>query len=373
MSTVKRKVMTVVGTRPEIIRLSRIIPLLDDYFDHKLIHTGQNFTPSLSDVFFEDLGLRSPDILLNISHESLGASLGDLFSKIEREFITFQPEAVVILGDTNSALTSIIARRLNIAVYHLEAGNRSFDSNVPEEINRRIVDHTADFNLVYSEHARRNLLAEGLHPRFIGLIGSPLNEVISHYQSRIDASSALHQYGLTTGDYFLVSIHRQENVDTPERIKAVASMLNEIAENFNSPILFSLHPRTRSKLESYDISLHSNIRCVEPLGFFDFCKLQMHSRLIISDSGSISEEAAIMGTKAITLRNSMERPEALEVGNVIMSGVGRSDFSVLLRSALELPIADALPAEYLITDTSHRVVKFIISTISEHKFWVNVR
>jgi UDP-N-acetylglucosamine 2-epimerase (non-hydrolysing) len=365
--------MTVVGTRPEIIRLSRIIPLLDEYFDHKLIHTGQNFTRSLSDIFFEELDLRSPDILLNISHDSLGASLGDLFTKIEKEFIAFQPEAVVILGDTNSALTSIIARRMNIAVYHLEAGNRSFDSNVPEEINRRIVDHTSDFNLVYSEHARRNLLAEGLHPRFVGLIGSPLNEIISHYRDKIETSRALNDYGLVEENYFLVSVHRQENVDTPERLKAVASMLNELGENYESPILFSLHPRTRSKLESYGISLHPNVRCVEPLGFFDFCKLQIHSRLVISDSGSISEEAAIMGIRAITLRNSMERPEALEVGNVIMSGVGRSDFGVLVRSALELPIASKLPDDYLITDTSQRVVKFIISTISEHKFWVNIR
>jgi UDP-N-acetyl-L-fucosamine synthase len=369
----KRRVMTVVGTRPEIIRLSRIIPLLDEHFEHKLVHTGQNFTNTLSDVFFDELGIREPDAYLHISSNSLGESLGNLFSRIEKEFIAFAPEALVVLGDTNSALATIVARRMNIPTFHLEAGNRSFDANVPEEVNRKIVDHTADFNLVYSEHARRNLIAEGLNPRFIGLIGSPLNEVLNYYRPKIDESKILGKLGLTAGSYFLASVHRQENVDSIERLSKVASALNSIAETYKSPVVLSLHPRTENKLEKHGIRLHPGIQVSEPFGFLDYCNLQLNARLTISDSGSVSEEAALLGTRAVTLRNSMERPEALEAGSLMLVGIERNDFLQVLESALTLPLSNHLPEEYLISDSSSRVVKYIISLINEHKFWLNLR
>lgn len=369
----KRRVMSVVGTRPEIIRLSRIIPLLDEHFEHKLVHTGQNFTNTLSDVFFEELGIREPDAYLQISSNSLGESLGNLFSRIEKEFIAFAPEALVVLGDTNSALATIVARRMNIPTFHLEAGNRSFDANVPEEVNRKIVDHTADFNLVYSEHARRNLIAEGLNPRFIGLIGSPLNEVLNYYRPKIDESKILGKLGLTSGNYFLASVHRQENVDSIERLSKVASALNSIAETYKSPVVLSLHPRTENKLEKHGIRLHPGIQVSEPFGFLDYCNLQLNARLTISDSGSVSEEAALLGTRAVTLRNSMERPEALEAGSLMLVGIERNDFLQVLESALTLPLSNHHPEEYLISDSSSRVVKYILSLINEHKFWLNLR
>jgi UDP-N-acetylglucosamine 2-epimerase (non-hydrolysing) len=369
----KRRVMTIVGTRPEIIRLSRIIPLLDEHFEHKLVHTGQNFTKTLSDIFFDELEIREPDAFLHISSDSLGESLGNLFSRVEKEFITFAPDALVVLGDTNSALATIVARRMNIPTFHLEAGNRSFDANVPEEVNRKIVDHTADFNLVYSEHARRNLIAEGLNPRFIGLMGSPLNEVLNYYRPKIESSEILDKLHLTTGNYFLASVHRQENVDSVERLSQVASALNSLTESYKLPVLLSLHPRTKSKLDQYGIRLHPDILISEPFGFLDYCKLQLNARLTISDSGSISEEAALLGTRAVTLRNSMERPEAMEAGSLILVGIERSDLLQVLESALTLPLSKHQPDDYLISDSSARVVRFILSSISEHKFWMNIR
>jgi UDP-N-acetylglucosamine 2-epimerase (non-hydrolysing) len=369
----KRRFVTIVGTRPEIIRLSRIIPLLDEYFDHRLIHTGQNFTSSLSDVFFRDLALRSPDVNLEIPTSSLGKSLSALFVGVEEQLLAFKPQGILILGDTNSALTSIMARRMGIPVYHLEAGNRSFDLNVPEEINRRIIDHASDFNLVYSEHARRNLLSEGLNPRFISLIGSPLQEVIKYCENDINASQVLNDLALEPKNFILVSIHRQENVDSKERLNQVVEMLNELAENFSDKIVLSLHPRTKDKLQKHKFELNPKIILCEPFGFLDFCKLQQEATLTISDSGSISEEAAILGSKAITLRNSIERPEALEAGSIVLAGIGRFDFTALVNATLKLPQASKIPSEYEIDDTSIRVVKFVLSTISEYKFWENLR
>lgn len=365
--------MTIVGTRPEIIRLSRIIPLLDEYFEHKLVHTGQNFTKTLSDIFFTELEIRQPDAFLQISSDSLGESLGNLFSRVEKEFISFAPDALVVLGDTNSALSTIVARRMNIPTFHLEAGNRSFDANVPEEVNRKIVDHTADFNLVYSEHARRNLIAEGLNPRFIGLMGSPLNEVLNYYRPKIDSSDILGKLGLTKDNYFLASVHRQENVDSIERLFQVVNVLNTLTENYKLPVILSLHPRTKSKLDQYGITFHPEIHISEPFGFLDYCKLQLNALLTISDSGSISEEAALLGTRAVTLRNSMERPEAMEAGSLMLVGIDRSDLLQVLESALTLPLPMHQPDDYLISDSSSRVVKFILSSVGEHKFWMNIR
>jgi UDP-N-acetylglucosamine 2-epimerase (non-hydrolysing) len=375
----KPTVVTVVGTRPEIIRLSRVIPLLDKHFNHIFVNTGQNKDPMLSKVFFDELEIRTPDVFLDVNTSTLGAALGDTLAKIEKVLLEHKPDAVLILGDTNSAISAVLAKRMHIPVYHMEAGNRSFDENVPEETNRRLVDHVSDFNLPYTEHARRNLLTEGLPPRRIMVSGSPMREVLDYYMSKIQASKILKTLELEPQKYFLVSAHRQENVDSSERLKDLLETLKKVHETWGFPILVSTHPRTRKQLES--ISGYKETKGVvfhEPFGFIDYNKLQLNAKCVLSDSGTISEESIILGFPAVTIRDSMERPEALESGGIVMTGLKAENVIAGIRSVTEdgyhsKATAAQLPAGYEVTDCSTRVVRFMLSTISRHHEWAGIR
>ncbi|GAA4986988.1 non-hydrolyzing UDP-N-acetylglucosamine 2-epimerase [Actinopolymorpha pittospori] len=373
------KVMTIVGTRPEIIRLSRVIARLDQSVDHVLVHTGQNYDYNLNQVFFEDLGLRRPDHYLDVDTSSLGRVLGETLIRTEDVLRAEEPDAVVVLGDTNSCIAAVMAKRMRIPVYHLEAGNRCFDENVPEETNRRLVDHVADFNLVYTEHARRNLLAEGLHPRRILLTGSPMREVLDHYRPRIEASDVLERLGLERGRYFLASAHREENVDDPARLRLLVECVVAVRQRWQLPVLVSTHPRTRKRLASLTTTQPTEgIDFHEPFGFLDYVNLQLNAACVLSDSGTISEESAILGFPAVTLRESIERPEALDAGAIIMTGLHPDD----VEDAVAAQIANGpqdqragllRPAEYDIGDTSRRTVRFILSTAHRHHAWAGIR
>ena len=373
-------VVTIVGTRPEIIRLSRIIPKLDKTFNHVFVHTGQNKDPMLNDVFFKDLDLRAPDVFLEVDTSSLGAVLGDTLKKIETVFLKYKPDAVLILGDTNSAISAVLAKRMHVPVYHMEAGNRSFDENVPEETNRRLVDHVSDFNLPYTEHARRNLLDEGIHPRRLMMSGSPMREVLDHYRSKIEASSVLADLGLEKDKYFLVSAHRQENVDSPERLKDLLDSLKAVHDEWKLPLMVSTHPRTRKQLEA--ISGYKETKGVtfhEPFGFLDYNKLQLNAKCVISDSGTISEESTILGFPAITIRDSIERPETLDFGGIIMTGLRSDNVLAGMKEALHSAGQEkgsansSYPQGYEVSDCANRVVKFMLSTISRHNDWAGIR
>jgi UDP-N-acetylglucosamine 2-epimerase (non-hydrolysing) len=334
----------------------------------------------LNDVFFKDLDLRAPDVFLNVDTTSLGAVLGDTLKKIEAVYLEHKPDAVLILGDTNSAISAVLAKRMHIPVYHMEAGNRSFDENVPEETNRRLVDHVSDFNLPYTEHARRNLQAEGIHPRRIMMSGSPMREVLEHYRSKIDSSQILQTLGLESKKYFLVSAHRQENVDSPDRLKDLLNSLKAIHEEWKLPLMVSTHPRTRKQLEA--IPGYKDIQGVtfhEPFGFLDYNKLQLNAKCVISDSGTISEESTILGFPAITIRDSIERPEALDFGGMVMTGLREDNVLAGIRESLESAAerdsreAQSFPQGYEVADCSARVVKFMLSTITRHHDWAGIR
>ncbi len=369
----KTKVTTFVGTRPEIIRMSVIIAKFDKHFDHRLIHTGQNPDPLMKDVFFEELGVRQPDAYFRDDHKSLGEFLANLFVATERELSENRPDAIVILGDTNSALAAIIAKRLGIAIYHLEAGNRSFDSNVPEEINRRIVDHIADFNFPYSELARANLISEGIHPRKIALMGSPLYEVFKKNISAIRSCNVLNRLGLNDKEFFLISAHRQENVDSDERLTELLVTLNVIAEKFGLPVLVSTHPRTQMRVDRIKVEKNELINFHEPFGFLDYNKLQLSSRMVLSDSGTIAEESIMLGFPAITIRDSMERPEALEAGSLVMSGVNSERVLEAIEIVENSTKPDPSPDEYKYADVSTRIVNYLISTVHRYEFWNGIR
>ena len=365
--------MTVVGTRPEIIRLSRVLDRLDRTVDHVLVHTGQNWDPGLSDVFFADLALRAPDRFLHVDTSSLGRVLGGVLTGVEDAIRDVRPDALLVLGDTNSCIAALIARRMKVPVYHMEAGNRCFDQNVPEETNRRLVDHVSDFNLVYTEHARRNLLAEGLHPRRILLTGSPMREVLEHYRPAIDASGVLSRLSLEPGGYFLVSAHREENVDDPRRLVRLLECLRAVNDEWDLPVLVSTHPRTRKRIEELAVapSTVEGIAFHEPFGLLDYVRLQTQARCVLSDSGTISEESGILGFPAVTLRESIERPEALDAGSIVMTGLDPS----LVVEAVSLAVGRPVPCpeDYRIADTSARVVTFILSTVYRHHEWAGVR
>jgi UDP-N-acetylglucosamine 2-epimerase (non-hydrolysing) len=364
----KLRVVTVVGTRPEIIRLSRLIPLLDEVTHHTLVHTGQNFDPNLTEVFFEDLGLRLPDIQLSIDGASLGRSLGSLLPQVEEVLANLMPQAVMVLGDTNSSLVSIICERMSIPVYHMEAGNRSFDANVPEELNRRLVDHISSFNLPYNESSRRNLLAEGLNPRRVLKTGSPLPEVIAHYADKISSSPILDEVGVRRDGYFLASFHRQENVDFPERLGMILESLESVAERWNKPVIISTHPRTAKRLLELGVAESSRLRFTSPMSFSQYCKLQANSSCVISDSGTISEESAILKFPAITIRDSMERPESLESGGIVLSGLAPNEVLNAVEWSMSHP-NKAIPDGCEVLDFSHRVVSQVLSTAPLHKKW----
>jgi UDP-N-acetylglucosamine 2-epimerase len=364
------KVMVVLGTRPEIIRLSRVIARLDDTpgIEQVLVHTGQNYDPKLNEIFFSDLGLRKPDHHLEISRDSLGAAYGDILRRSEEVLLAEQPQALMVLGDTNSALSAIMAKRMHIPVFHMEAGNRSFDENVPEEVNRKIVDHIADFNLVYTEHARRHLLAEGLPSRRVFLTGSPMREVLDHQQSKIDASTATAELGLERDAYFLLSAHREENVDSRERLRTLMDTVAALHEQFDLPIIATVHPRTRRRMEEHRIPSPPGMRSLAPFGYSDYCRLQLDARCVLSDSGTITEEAAILGLRAVTLRDSMERPEGLDTGSIMLVGLERSSVIPAVRAAVALPVGSP-PTDYQPTDTSHRVVRLLLGLTGRHRAW----
>ena len=373
------KVMTVVGTRPELIRLSRVIHRLDETVDHVLVHTGQNYDYSLNEVFFRDLGIREPDHMLGVDTSSLGAVLGGTLIAAERVMLEEKPDAVLVLGDTNSCISAVMARRLRIPVYHMEAGNRCFDENVPEETNRKLVDHVADFNLVYTEHARRNLLAEGLHPRRIIKTGSPMREVLDAYRGEILASDVLRRLGLTEGGYFLVSAHREENVDHPDRLRALLDCLVAVREAYALPVFVSTHPRTRKRLESLpEWAEPEGITFSDPLGFHDYNRLQLSAACCLSDSGTIAEESTLLGFPAVTLRDSIERPEALDTGGIVMTGLDRDDVVAAVGVAMTAGhnrdgVGPLTPDDYLIDNSSERAVNFILSTARRHHVWAGIR
>lgn len=375
------KVMTILGTRPEIIRLSRVLACLDAHTDHRIVHTGQNYDYTLNEIFFSDLGVRSPDHFLGVGGGTLGETLGRILVETERVLATERPDAVLILGDTNSAISAIMARRMRIPVYHMEAGNRCYDRNVPEETNRKLVDHIADFNLVYTEHARRHLLSEGLHHRRIYLTGSPMREVLDHYRLQIESSGILMRLGLRPSGYMVASLHREENVDCSQRLAALIAGLNALVAEYDMPVVLSTHPRTRKRLDTLNgPSLDSRIRSLEPFGFHDYNRLQMDSFCTISDSGTIAEEASMLDFPAITPRDAIERPEALDTGGLILTGLDPIAILEGVRAARAFHVrrqgsgpSRAIPDGYGVTDTSQRVVSLILGTARLSNSWDGIR
>lgn len=368
MST-RLKIVTVVGTRPEIIRLSSVIKLLDAHTELVLVHTGQNYDYELNEVFFEDLGLRAPDHFLEADTSSLGTALGTIISGTEKVLQGEKPDAFLVLGDTNSCISALMAKRMKVPVFHMEAGNRSFDENVPEETNRRLVDHVSDYNLVYTEHGRRNLLAEGIHPSRILLTGSPMREVLEENAEQIAASDALQKQGLIPQGYFLVSLHREENVDKPERLQAAVDTLEALHEKYDIPVLVSTHPRTKKRLEALGVQEKEGFIFHPPFGFHDYIKLQKEAKLVLSDSGTISEESSILDFPAVTMRDFIERPESQDTGAIIAAGLESTDVLDAVEIALELFKSrrqSVVPADYAIKDTSSRVLTYIRSTAHSH-------
>ncbi|MEZ9424134.1 non-hydrolyzing UDP-N-acetylglucosamine 2-epimerase [Vibrio lentus] len=361
----KLKVVTVVGTRPEIIRLSRTINKLDAYTDHILVHTGQNYDYELNQIFFDDLGIRSPDIFLECAGNTAAETMAQVISKSDKLFEEIKPEAVLILGDTNSALSAISAKRKKIPIFHMEAGNRCFDLRVPEEINRKIVDHISDVNLPYSDIARDYLLREGISPDFIVKTGSPMDEVLSHYEEKILQSDVLDRLNLTSEEYFLVSVHREENVDSERNINDYVLALNTIAKKYNLPIIVSTHPRTRKKIEQLNLEFHDLVRLMKPLGFSDYIRLQKDAKVVLSDSGTITEESSILNFPAINIREAQERPEGFEEGAVMFTGMS------VERILQAIEILDDQPrgehrllnkvSNYIAPNVSDKVLRTIIS------------
>ena len=318
----KLKVMSVVGTRPEIIRLSRVLAKLDEHCEHILVHTGQNYDFELNEVFFNDLGVRKPDYFLNAAGKNAAETIGQVIIKVDQVLEEVNPEAMLVLGDTNSCISAIPAKRRKVPIFHMEAGNRCFDQRVPEETNRKIVDHTADINLTYSTIARDYLLAEGIPADRIIKTGSPMFEVLTHYMPQIDSSNVLKELELKKGNFFVVSAHREENVDSSKQLINLANTLNEVAEHYDMPVIISTHPRTRNRIEAQGIEFHKNIRLLKPLGFHDYNNLQKNAKAVLSDSGTINEESSIMNFPALNLREAHERPEGMEEASVMMVGLG---------------------------------------------------
>jgi UDP-N-acetylglucosamine 2-epimerase (non-hydrolysing) len=321
MSMKKLKVMTVVGTRPEIIRLSRVLARLDEHCEHVLVHTGQNYDYELNQIFFDDLGIRKPDHFLNAAGGGAAETIGKIIIAMDEVLAAEKPEALLVLGDTNSCLSVIPAKRRKIPIFHMEAGNRCFDMRVPEEINRRIVDHTADINLTYSSIAREYLLREGLPPDMVIKTGSPMAEVLGHYKPRIDSSDVLARLGLEEGQFFVVSAHREENIDSDANFGKLVQALNAVAEGYGLPVIVSTHPRTQKRVDAMGAQFHANVRLLKPLGFTDYNKLQLSARAVLSDSGTINEESSIMNFPALNLREAHERPEGMEEAAVMMVGL----------------------------------------------------
>ena len=359
----KMKVATILGTRPEIIRLAECIKLCDQFFDHILIHTGQNYDYELNEIFFEDLNLRKPNFFLNVAGKHLGETIGNVISKSYEILASEMPDALLVLGDTNSVLSTIAAKRLKIPIFHMEAGNRCFDQNVPEEINRKISDHISDINLTYTEHSRRYLLSEGYRKDHVFVTGSPLREVLNKYKDKISESDVAERLELVKNKYFVVSAHREENIDLNDNFEILSDSLNAVAEKYQMPIIFSTHPRTKNRIEKNKIKFHPLIKNVPPLGFFDYVNLQQNAYVVLSDSGTISEEAAMMGFPAVSIRTSTERPEAIDAGTIVLGGITKNQILNSIEITKNLPVTEntELPWEYNVTNTSQRVIKAIQS------------
>ena len=367
MSMEKMTVMSVVGTRPEIIRLSRVFAKLDEFCNHVLVHTGQNYDHELNQVFFEDLGIRNPDYFLNAAGKNAAETMGQVIIKVDQILESVSPEAILILGDTNSCLAAIPAKRRKVPVFHMEAGNRCFDQRVPEEINRKIVDHIADINMPYSTIARDYLISEGIPADRIVKTGSPMYEVLSHYMTEIDGSKILESLDIESGKFFVVSAHREENVDSSGHLLSLANSLNTIAEHFDLPVIVSTHPRSRQRIESQGIKFHKNIRLLKPLGFHDYNCLQKNAKAVLSDSGTINEESSIMNFSALNIREAHERPEGMEEGAVMMVGLE------IKRIMQALAILESQPSgeerllrrveDYSMPNVSEKVLRIILSYV----------
>ena len=360
--------MTIFGTRPEIIRLSPLLKILDEYCEHITVHTGQNYQESLSDIFIRDLEVRTPDVHFGIKSKSFGEQIGQILSKTDEVLEKYKPDKVLILGDTNSALSAIIAARRGIPVFHMEAGNRCFDNRVPEEINRRIIDHSSTILLPYTERSKENLISEGIERERIYVTGNPIKEVLDTFSRQIEQSDALVRFGENSSAYFLVTLHRSENVDLPERLRKILESFKMVVEKFDKNILVSVHPRTREKLAKFGLKpKDERIRLLEPLGFFDFVKLEKNALAVLTDSGTVQEECAIFGIPNVTLRDVTERPETIECGSNILSG---ADCDSILRS-LELAISQSAiwkaPQEYLVENVAQVVSKIILGYTSTKK------
>jgi len=360
------KVMTIVGTRPEIIKLSRVISILDQHTDHILVHTGQNYDYELNEVFFQQLEIRKPDHFLSAVGETVAQTIGNVIAKSDEVMKLEQPQAVLLLGDTNSCLSAISAKRRKIPIFHMEAGNRCFDQRVPEEINRKIVDHISDINMTYTEHARRYLLSEGIRPETIIKTGSPMKEVLEYYLPEIKSSDVLKRLNLEPNRYFLVSAHREENVDSETNFNDLLASLNAIAEKFDQPVIVSTHPRTRKQLKALDIdTINAQIRFVKPFGFFDYVNLQLNAFCVVSDSGTITEESSILNFPAVTIRQAHERPEGMDEGTLIMCGLKPErvveSINIVTSKYSRNSRCFKLVQDYDTDNVSHKVLRVILS------------
>ena len=360
------KVMTVFGTRPEIIRLCRLLPLLDRHTDHVVVHTGQNFDERLSDIFLRDLGVRAPDVHMGVRAEGFAAQAGGILQAAERLLRQHRPDRVLILGDTNSGLVAIVAARLGIPVFHMEAGNRCYDDRVPEEINRRIIDHCSTVLMPYTERSAENLVREGIERDRVFVIGNPIFEVLEAFRRQIDASDALARYGVTAREYFLVTLHRAENVDDSGRLRSFFGALSSIASRFGQPVLVSLHPRTRDTLARHGVAA-DGVRLLEPFGFFEFVHLERHARAVLTDSGTVQEECAIFRVPNVTLRDVTERPETIECGSNILAGAAPGDIARALDVALAAPTDWVPPTGYLATHVAATVLKLVLGYTSQRR------
>ncbi|CAM3403091.1 non-hydrolyzing UDP-N-acetylglucosamine 2-epimerase [Aquirufa ecclesiirivi] len=356
----KLKLVTVLGTRPEIIRLAEIIKLADQVFEHTLVHTGQNYDYNLNEVFFNDLGLREPDHFLGVVGDDLGETIGNIISKTYKLFKLLKPDALLVLGDTNSVLCTISAKRLKIPIFHMESGNRCFDQNVPEETNRKISDHISDINLTYTENSRRYLLSEGFRKDHVFVTGSPLYEVLLKFDKEINQSSLIQDLNLKKGSYFVVSAHREENIDIESNFINLVDAINHVAKTFEKPIIFSTHPRTKNIIEKRGLQFHPNIKLHNPFGFFDYVNLQKNSFCVLSDSGTISEESAMVGFPAVSIRTSTERPEAIEAGSIVLGGITRNEIENAINVIIQTnQVQMEIPNEYKIKNVSTKIVRII--------------
>lgn len=362
--TRKLKLMTILGTRPEIIRLSEVIKCADRYFDHVLVHTGQNYDYELNQVFFEELGLRAPDHYLDCAGKNLGATMGSILAKSYDVLQEERPDALLVLGDTNSALSAISAKRLKIPIFHMEAGNRCWDWNVSEMVNRTIVDHISDINLPYTENSRRYLLSEGIDGKTMFVTGSPMKEVLEAHREQIEASDVFGRLGLEAGKYFLLSAHREENIDNEENFFSLMNAINGIAERYQMPVIYSMHPRSRKFIGQRNFQFHPLVRSLKPFGYLDYNKLQRSAACVLSDSGTLSEESALLDFPAVLIRTSTERPEVLDAGTIVIGGITEESIGQAIEMAVAMAkesVQRPLPQDYLATNVSEKVVRIIQS------------